>query len=452
MFLFTILLYSCGEKEVVQKEQVSFAITPKVEGDANGKTQSADLPAGTSLLISITDASGNPVLTRHKINILHLGNSYLTDPLELTPGRYTLTDFLLENDSEVLYATPQRNSKLSKIVSRPLPYSFVIGRNKVNNVEMEVVDAKLNQPQDFGYASFGIVVVQPLQVSVFVRQDDKLVLTDAKASISNYDDYPGEAVMKYDLDATINLISLKGGAESTYYLSISKEGYNTYYKSFTYTELLAELDGKPLKVVLQERSLRYWDASVVTTLSYNASGTLFVDYGNGDTEVRPLDYRADHEGETDGNWIYLATTGEPTNTQVTITGSLSVVTGIYQYMPGNIDLSALTSLESITFEEGYMARLNLTNNKALTYLYLYNTSIDELIFPAEHHINYLFIGGETTYREAAIEAVYNNAVVKNIMGGQIDIDETFAPLPEETQAQLDILKNEYGWSIQQYVE
>src|ERR1044071_9093790 len=93
LLLFTALLYSCAEKEDIQKEQVSFSITPLVDDEA-GRTL-ADLPVGTSLLISVTDAAGNAVLTRHSINLLHLGGSIITDPITLPPGRYSLTDFML---------------------------------------------------------------------------------------------------------------------------------------------------------------------------------------------------------------------------------------------------------------------------------------------------------------------------------------------------------------------
>src|SRR5690348_16913603 len=108
------LLYSCSEEEpMVQKEQVQFLLNVPAS-DNSGRTAS-DLPEGVKLLISVANSSGS-VLTLHPVTILKLGDSYITEPLELPVGRYSVTDFLVANTTEVLFATPKHGSPLAGAV------------------------------------------------------------------------------------------------------------------------------------------------------------------------------------------------------------------------------------------------------------------------------------------------------------------------------------------------
>lgn len=448
--LLTAMLYSCSEKEDLQTEKISFSIQVASSGIDGGRTAALNLPVGASLLISLTDDQGNAVLTRHRINLLQLGNSYITDPLVLAPGRYALTDFMVVNDSsEILFATPLKNSKLSKVVSHPLPYKFVVSRNNVANVEMEVVDATLNQPQDFGYVAFDINVVNPLSISVFRKAGDKVVLTEAKAYI--YDESGNGNIQTFDLNATINLLSFNGNPSSTYTLIIEKVGHVNFYKEFTYSSLIAELGDNPLKVILEPTpvpAIKYWGEAETVILEFNASGDVYVDYGNGESESRELNYVVDGEPSAT-NWIALSDNALPLieSNPVQITGDLDVITAFWIHRGYNVDLSALNSLNKVVVEECAMETLDLTSNTTINSLFLSDNSINNLILPSQHNINDLFLGYDDSYRDMVIANVYNNAVAKNITGGNVYIYYSTEPLSEEAQNQLDDLINTYQWTV-----
>ena len=124
----SFLLLTCQdeEEETIKAGQIQFQLDQFLDPNSSGRIASA-LPAGSSLLISVNDDSGNPVLTFERIEILTLGTSSVSAPVRLSPGSYTLVDFLVVNESnEVLYATPKAGSTLARLVSRPLPVEALI--------------------------------------------------------------------------------------------------------------------------------------------------------------------------------------------------------------------------------------------------------------------------------------------------------------------------------------
>ncbi len=125
------------------------------------------------------------------MQLLKVGSKYITEPIALHAGDYAITDFMLvDADNEVLFATPQAGSPLAGAVSHPLPYSFTVSADVASTLDVEVIAVGELDPEDFGYASFGIQVnnVNAFKLSVFIPGDNGLDLTDAQAFImSGYD-------------------------------------------------------------------------------------------------------------------------------------------------------------------------------------------------------------------------------------------------------------------------
>src|SRR5690606_11436399 len=198
-----LLGQACSENEnaPLSKEKIQFSFTVSSAEVSGGRTDAAALPDNVDLRISLNTASGETVFTNHTITLLRMGDSYISDVVELQPMRYVLTDFMLVKDSEeVMYATPKRSSPLASAVVHPLPYTFVVGRDKVSTIAMEVIDVQQSTPEDFGYVSFDVTVITPWRISVFALENDKLMLTNAHAFLYRNATLEHE----YELSAKVN--------------------------------------------------------------------------------------------------------------------------------------------------------------------------------------------------------------------------------------------------------
>ncbi len=448
LILFTAILYSCSpsEEESLQPEKVTFSFN--VSDIAGGRATADDLPEGTSLLISLVDNAGNTVLTHHEINLLNIGGSYISEPLELAPGRYALSDFMLVNESStVLYATPQKNAPLAKLVTHSLPYNISVSRNKVANVDMEVIDAQVNSPADLGYASFEINIVHPLRISVFVPTEGGVALTEATARI--YDNN-GEEVYTYELGAKMNLLSFKGDASTTYKLTINKNYYTRYVRQFTYNELMAELGDKPLDVVLQRPVLFSLSADAETKLGYNASGTLYLDWSTGyGTEQWDLVFDEENAGAEFANQVDLSPrehAEEVPYTSLDIYGDLNIISSVAQNRGEELDLTYLTSLQELSLWNNTSETLDLSHNSQMFRLNFSNLPNLHTLKLGEHRISSVNLDGDIQIVDDLLSKVYNNAIQKNITHGDIYLS-TDQVIEDVTRTKLRQLRDEYQWSV-----
>ena len=135
----TRLPQACKEEEFSsQFEKVQFTFTDASPDAPSGRVIS-QLPPGTSLLIIISDNWGNSVVTCQGISLLSVGDNYITEPLE--PGHYDIADFMLVDESEVLYAAPKRSASPAAAVTFTAISIRGRTKNSVTNIEMEVVNA-----------------------------------------------------------------------------------------------------------------------------------------------------------------------------------------------------------------------------------------------------------------------------------------------------------------------
>ncbi len=245
IFLVAILLQNCADEENVIPQNIQFTL--QVASSVDGRT-ATELPEGTALLLSLQKNSGEEVFTHKKIELLKLGDSYVTAPLQLGIGSYKVTDFLLVNAaSEILHATPMKGSRLAEAVQHPLPYNFNVSKNKAANIAMEVIPAGTNTPEDFGFASFGVGVVNVFQLSVFTGETNDLELSAAEAIIMNGDD----TLHRYSLKAKSNLVPFYDDPNASYTLAIVKNGYARHTQSFVYKDVVQSLNNQSMQVILK---------------------------------------------------------------------------------------------------------------------------------------------------------------------------------------------------------
>ncbi len=112
----------------------------------------------TTLLLSLSNGSGDTVFTSRRIALLHFGPRLMTEPIQLATGEYTIVDFLLIDDNDsVLYATPKAESPLAPAVSHPLPYvASGVGQRCCDGRDGGSGCFGRSSPEDFGYAAFYI--------------------------------------------------------------------------------------------------------------------------------------------------------------------------------------------------------------------------------------------------------------------------------------------------------
>lgn len=454
------IMHACTQEEKLMPEKVQFTFAFKSPDGTPGRVGSFELPPGTSLMISIEKENGQPVLANYKIGLLSVGGSYITEPLALAPGHYKLTDFMLVNeDSEVLYATPRKGSMLAEVVDNPLPHKFTVIRNKVTELEMEVIDVTRSEPEAFGYASFDVDIVNALQVAVFVAEDDDVSLTTAKAYLLKTRDLVFyDTLQRFDLAAKVNLLPYKQDANELLTFVVVKDTYITYRREFTLTELLAELNNQPLSIVLQPTltvvgySSDTADYLLNFEIEFNTTADFDVDWGDGFTE---------HVHVTDYSWNpHHGYNSPPGKHTITISGDLSKIVSFTAYSTDYIDLTHLPELR--TFQIPYTMgprTLDLSKNKKLHWLFLVDTNIETFDIAANTKLQYFYLvkcPNITTERiDILINSLYTNVTTTNLQNGSAHLSKGFygegqfftGPPSEASLAKLRIIRDSYYWGI-----
>jgi len=263
-----------GEKNAAP-QKVQFTFSYKSSNSSGGRLQQDVVP--DALLLSLQTALGDPVFVSKRIGLLHVGESYITEPLEMTPGTYAITDFMLAAGDSVIYLTPLDGSPLSKAVNHPLPYPLIVNRDRGTTLDMEVIAVGLNPPEDYGYASFNINTMNPFRISVFTGT----TLASATAYILE----GWDTIWTQSLDAGINLLSFPGNPQRPHKLVVTKPGYSATIKPFYYDELVHSLNGLPLKIKLEPAVFTIHPASSSYSMRLMGKpGTLNIDWGDGTLE------------------------------------------------------------------------------------------------------------------------------------------------------------------------
>lgn len=370
---------ACQEEETIQQGQVQFSFSAADVNEANGRKPLSDVPAGSTLRISVATEDGNTIFTSKKVELVKNGTSFLTDPIKLKAGRYVITDFMIvsKHDS-LLFAIPKSGSNLADWVKSPLPIKFSVGSNALNNIEGEVIDAARKKSEDFGYTSFNVKVATSsgLSIAAFTNNGGTMNLATANAAILLGTD----TVFKKILAAAVNELSFKGDAKATYTLVLTKDGFAKYTQNFS----LASLSSDPISAVLQPALTVTWTLPGSTIyLDGRAGAHLNIDWGDNHSENNtPLQ-----------NTGYAHTYATPGKYFVSITGDLNAITffeieyqdginhvspvhlpelqdfrlPLCEYTSSKIDFSANPKLANIDLGgvRGNLRDIDISNNVAL---------------------------------------------------------------------------------------
>lgn len=135
---FFALLSSCTEQEN------TFSKPEAVQVSVNAGE--AALPEDSYFILTVNDDAGNPVLTDHVMTA--------ETPLNLPAGHYTISDFAVMRDDQVLMAAPKQGSRLAPSVGRALGYGFDVTPGAGTALTIDVLQAASQNVSDFGYTAF----------------------------------------------------------------------------------------------------------------------------------------------------------------------------------------------------------------------------------------------------------------------------------------------------------
>lgn len=444
--------------------KVQFALTTSSESSDGGRISSQSFPEGAYITLSIETASGASVYSFERINLIKLGDAYITAPLAISEESYRLTDFLVMSENgDVLYATPKEGSPLASLVTHPLPMNFSITADGIVNLDVQVVDADQQSPEDFGYVSFGVEVVESdFSISVFTEDNNSLNLTSATLRLFQGTDL----VYTQSLMAKVNPMNFKGDHNASYTLVVEKEGYTIKTKKYVLGDLLNELDGEPLTFLLSPAStltILVKEPSAFGLRLTTGSDDIYIDWGDGVIERAMI---------TSGYFAELHHTYDNVGRyQINITGDISSITA-YEFIwinyeavhlqnienmditrlsevrmmnlswrltPQEIDFSHNTKLEDLDLSYSNIQELDISNNTHLKMLRLHNTNI-------VHHDT----PGDQSKLIKIIDDINQHAIDNNLTLGLLAYETWGARLPDHTREKLINLQNNYKWFIFPY--
>jgi hypothetical protein len=218
-----------------------------LQGAKSGTTDSTSF--SFQIMISVVDMDGNVVFSDKLIPLYVFGTGFVSENIEINAGEYKLTKFMVINTSgEVVYASPMEGSPLAYLSKRPLPFNFNIFPNQVTRVLPEVLPVGNQTPDRFGYASFGVQIIKPLDFWAICVLDPgnplimaPIQITTAKLTVIAPDGWH----YTFKLEATVNHLVIRGGSE-IYTFILEKEGYLPQKMQFSAMQLLAATRENPL--------------------------------------------------------------------------------------------------------------------------------------------------------------------------------------------------------------
>jgi hypothetical protein len=459
LFAVALFLQSCTDQgSQFEKQKVQFLLCPtSITGAA---ADDIALPENARARISVTSSNGASVLSDHEISVFKTNGVYITDAVDLSPGAYTITDFMIVKDSVALYLTPKKGAELTTATPHALPYKFSVGEANAATVSMQVIDVRDLDLELFGYAS-AKARNNSLAVAIYDSIDGNTFLTSATAELRQNK----KLLSTFSLAAAVNTITLGGDHKMPYTLTVYTAN-SAKTRTFNIKDLKHEIGNDPLQLVLKP-------AFVLKLESYIEAGNETEEY---------FEFRMDGQGKVNINW------GDGEESPATIlpfqisheyfagsytaivTGDLDQIGDFSGFSYGTI-IYAITGLTHLTslrvYDPSWGAvpiKVDLSNCKQLERIGIakygapYET-IDlrtDFKLPAEHYIT-VFSFDATSFDstreyisaeelDAMLSNIYNNVVARQIYNGTFLVNPVVAP-SAETQQKIDILKNQYNWRV-----
>jgi len=243
------VIYSCEKNNGDSTGKGTAEFSVSLPADIGTKSALAPDSATISyqIMISVEDMTGNAVFTDKLIPIYSFGTGFVSENVEIKTGEFKLTKFMVINPSgAVVYAAPMSGSPLAYLTNRPLPFNFSIFPKQVTRIMPEVLAVGDQTPDKFGYAIFGVQIINPLEFWTVAILDNPLIMaptqfTTAKLTVTATNGWH----YTFQLQAAVNHLVIRGGSE-VYYFVLEKEGYVPQKMQFGTKDLLSTTKENPL--------------------------------------------------------------------------------------------------------------------------------------------------------------------------------------------------------------
>jgi hypothetical protein len=224
-----------------------FSINLPADQTAKSATILDSVALSYQVMLSVEDLNGNPVLTDKLIPVYQFGTSFVSEKIEIKTGEFKLTKFMVINPAgAVVFAAPKAGSPLAYLCNRPLPFNFNILPDQVTTVLPEVLEVGDQTPDKFGYATFGVQIIKPLDLWVMCILDNPLSTAPTQITTARVTIYASNGWhYTFKLEAAVNHLVIRGGSE-VYDFVLEKEGYPSQKMQFTAKVLLSTTKEDPL--------------------------------------------------------------------------------------------------------------------------------------------------------------------------------------------------------------
>jgi hypothetical protein len=233
----TLLLLACDDEQSEIKKFGKLKLSINTIGNINaGRASSDNFDNIRKIVVSLETAGGTSVHDMHTLELIRFGNSFVSEELQLETGSYNITKFFVtDEDQNVLYATPLENSMLASLVADPLPVSFVVNADgTTTEVFMEAVNVAETSPEDFGYATFllGLIDYKSFEVNATVADENYTVSVNGlfEAFAKNAQ---GQIVWSKSWDIT-NKLTINIPVAERYSFKLIKAGYLPHAQHYNF--------------------------------------------------------------------------------------------------------------------------------------------------------------------------------------------------------------------------
>lgn len=447
-----LLFQFCSQDEsfapASQKVQFTFAL------DEN---HTRALPAGSTVILTITTPSGDAVLADHEVAIDRVDNAFITKPIPLGTNQYVVSEFMVVHDEVALFVTPKAGSEFSKEVNTPLSYALPSRDGSV--IPLQVVETRNAAAEKFGYKTLKVKNAAQWKIMVFTREDGMVESSPAW----HYLITPGLAYGG-QLAPGMNTLAFEGDPAHTYTLLVEKAGYVTYTTDFVYNDIKGN-GNKPFKVILD----RVPDENTFTIsppkaegeftfrLGLRGTGSLVIDWGDGTVET--LNFAPDPSSPgADASYVTpsheYGLSGSNDQSPVSISGDLDKIFAFesISVYANEIDPRNLSNLQTIyLYGLPINGLLDLSSNSKLQSLSLEATYAWEIRLPESHDINDVLLSDldgvlSESVVDSVIDNIYRNAIANNITSGTMTILRP-VELSAESAQKVQELVDDYDWAF-----
>jgi hypothetical protein len=251
IMLAVVSLYSCEKRSIDNNGSGTAEFSLSIpDGTSQTKSSTASDSAIVSfqVMISVEDLAGNAVFTDKLIPLYTFGTGFVSENIKINAGEFRLTKFMVINPSgAVVYAAPKAGSPLAYLCNRPLPFNFNIFPDQITRILPEVLAVGDQNPDKFGYGSFGVQILKPISFWAGVVIDNPMIMapfpqyTEARLTVFAKDGWH----YTFKMFAGLNNLVIRGGSD-IYTLVLEKEGFQPIKAEYKASILLAATKENPL--------------------------------------------------------------------------------------------------------------------------------------------------------------------------------------------------------------